>query len=306
MASIIFGLVILGIIVVICLLGWLSEKTHFDGEYGSFFIHVKEDVVENYHWVLLYLFLLIVVQLGFQAVWQAVERLLSVFFIFNNNIEDFDFGFSMLASFAFISFVFHMANKQRKQLKRFRNLVKVAGANDRSFISNLLRSDPSHFSETRDVPLSLILREQGILGDYVYYTAKEVIEEFEALGGRQSAVFWRIVYRDLKLLNSVAYKILTNTLIKKYPENCYFIRLNLLSMALPYLIEDDFLVLEKAEGGSEILNEYYKLALNEFYLHPKKEKYGPPKEEYPKQTVSFDIYQFEEYIQSQKTVRWIY
>lgn len=291
MESIVFSLVCIGFILLLCLVGWFLEK--FLSRYvenDNICVLIKNSVIENYHCILLFFFFVTIAQAGFQ----------NILWPFFKDKGDAMAKSSML-SFFLVGFTFSWLNKKRKLIKQFRSLIKLAAANDNNFLHRLSLNNPDHFLETRDIPLSLILEKEGMTKGFRenIELAKKELEDI----GPQSAINGRIVYgrvyKNLKLLDTITLALLSDNIIKKYPRESYFLRLNLIDMALPYVYNDTFLILGKPADGEEIINEFWKLALNRFYKHPKYMKYRSERE-YTEQPASFNINALEEYLQKNK------
>jgi len=301
MESIILSLVILGLILLISLIGWLTDKFSKIRS-DSFSVMAKDLVKKNPHWILLYLLFLSITQAGFQNIFNSLK-------MGEDILES-----SLILSFLLVSFTFYHVNKKRQLIKKFRSLIKLAAANDVKFLHKLSLSNPGNFIDTRDIPLSLILEKQGMTAGFIDNSgpttrrnfldrsfmgprpenlelAKKELEDLGTMGN----INWNMVYEDLKLLDSIALEILPDKLIKNYQKDIYFLRLNFLEMALPWIIKENFLILEKPAEGEEIINEFCKSALNKFYMHPEHWKYRS-KKEYKKQPVSFNIDKFEKFL----------
>lgn len=303
MESIILSLVILGLILLISLVGWLIDKLSKNrSRKDNICVMIKDLAKENHHWILLYLFSLSIIQAGFQNIFDS----------FNMNGGSV-FESSLSLSFLLVSFTFYQVNKKRQLIKKFRSIIKLAAANDTEFLYRLSLSNPGNFLDTRDIPLSLILEKQGVTAGFIdnscpttmhnfldrsFMSEPENLElarkELEDIG-TMGNINWNIVYKDLKLLDSIVLETLPDKLVKKYQKDIYFLRLNLLEMALPWIIKEEFLILGKPAEGEEIINEFCKLVLNKFYMHPEHWKYRS-KKEYTKQSVSFDVDKLEEYL----------
>jgi len=305
MESIILSLGILGLILLMSLIGWLIDKiSKTRSRKDNICVLTKDLAIENPHWILLYLFFLSVTQAGFQ-------NILGSF----NMTEDSVFESSLTLSFLLVSFTFYQVNKKRQLIKKFRSLIKLAAANDTKFLHRLSLSNPGNFLDTRDIPLSLILEKQGMTADFIDNSgqttmhnflersfmgprsenlelAKKELEELGTMGN----INWTIVYEDLKILDSITSELLPDKIINKYPRDIYFLRLNFIEMALPWIIKEEPLILEKSAKGEEIIGEFCKLALNKFYMHPDHWKYRS-KKEYTEQIVSFNINELEKYLQ---------
>jgi len=304
MESIILSLIILGLISAISFIGWLIDKlSKSRSKKDNLCVMFKDLAKENPHWILLYLFFLSITQAGFQNILGS----------FNMN-EDSILESSLMFSFLLVSFTFYQVNKKGQLIKKLRSLIKLTAANDTEFIHRLSLSNPSNFLDTRDIPLSLILEKQGMTAEFIDKSgpttvhnfldrsfmgpkpenlelAKKELEELGTMGN----INWNIVYEDLKLLDSIVLKLLPDELIKNYRKDIYFLRLNLIEIALPWIIKEKCLILGKPAEGEEIINEFCKLALNKFYMHPEHWKYRSNRE-YKKQLASFNSNEFEKYL----------
>jgi len=270
-------------------------------------VMIKNLIKEKPHWILLYLFFLSVIQAGFKNILDS----------FNMN-EDSILAFSFSISVILVSFTFYQINKKAELIKKFRSLIKIAAANDTKFLHKLSLSNPGNLIDNRDIPLSLILEKQGMTAGFIDKsgptTMHNVFERSPFMGqrpeiielakkelgnlGTKYNINWNVVYRDLKLLDSIVLELLPDKIISKYPRDLYFLRLNFIDMALPWIIKEQFLILDKlaeAEGEKNI-NEFCKLALNKFYMHTEHWKYRS-KKEYKKQSASFNLKEFEKYLE---------
>lgn len=301
MIAIILSLVIIGLILLITLIKWIIDRLCSNQSKRNKICEFTKDLeINKPRLYLLYFFFLSVMYALFQHILITLNINKSSLFLS-----------STMLSFLLVSFAFEYVFKKRQLIKNLRSIIKLAAANDSNFLQKLSLSNLGNFLDSRDIPLSLILEKQGITAGFVDKSERRTMEDILYVGvhpkilelateeikdlGTVGNIYWDFVYEDLKLFDSIMLNILTKKIVQKYPRDIYFLRLHLIEMVLPWTIKGKPLVLEKSVKGAKIIGDFFKLALNKFYMHPEHWEYRY-KKDYKEQSESFNINELEKYL----------
>ena len=292
--------------IVVVFAGFIADKSNFVKKDNSLIL-LRDFSVDNLHWIILFILIFSFVAGG------NIYFLREIIGNTKRFVEE-----SLVLSIILTSFIFAYGYKKIKGISLLENIVKLSAMNDENYFEKLKKSNLNKYSVDRNIPLGLILEKQGIrtgsidhsglvtmhnsflqsFGDYSplypfwdhppeYDIAKKIANpsEFDK--------FWRTLYQDLKKLDSCVKRNLPQKIKKKSRQDIYYLRLNFLEMAIPYLVNEKHLVLGKPDKGKEILYDFFKKVLNQFY--DSKDYWKSRMDEYTPQHESYSDDKFEEY-----------
>lgn len=304
MDAIILSLAILGIILFLGLIGWIIEKYSNSMEkQNNFCVMIKNLIREQLHWVLLFLLFLTLIQSG-------IENIIK---IFSSDDEEF-FPVALTISVMLVAAVFYFVNNKNTLINALTVIVRLSAANDKDFLHKLAASNPGNFSESRDIPLSLILDKKGETFGFIDRTepttqhnylersilnrqpepldiANKTIQDL----GTKGNIYWDRVYNHLTKLDIALLSLVPANLIKDHPRYFYFIRLNFLEDFIPFIINGKFPNLDiPKDEEDKFINDLCKASLNKVYTDPNNKMYTPST--FKKYNESFNINEFEAFL----------
>lgn len=282
------------------LIGLFIEKTL---KRKGLLVELKHSIQNNVLWIVTFILLFLPISYGYQRIFQ--------FFRF---AESSLFTFSFVVSVCTLAFLFNYISKKLRRIESLENIIRVAAANDIGFEKKFRLSHPNNYVPGRDVARSLILEKIGLLRDFLDFSGPTTMDNYydRSILGRKakelemindilgefrtrSRINWELVYDDLKTLDKIILHSLPKKLIGKFDRKIYFVRLNLFDMILPYILKNEYLILDEATAENEILSDYLKMVLNNFYqLHSRWKRRAMP--EYQIQKENYNLKRFTEYL----------